>query len=519
MQTHLCLHILRYFKGRKIIMQYQSTRNKTVFVSAAEAIKQGLSPEGGLFVPERIPMLIKDEIMALADKTYRERAFFILSKYLTDFTEEELKNCVDKAYTKEKFGTDTIAPIYKLNSGTYFLELWHGPTCAFKDMALQILPHLLTTSMKKTNETDEVVILVATSGDTGKAALEGFRDVDGTRIMVFFPNNGVSEIQKLQMITQEGNNVGVVAVKGNFDDAQNGVKAIFTDEAYKEELGNSKFKLSSANSINWGRLVPQIVYYFSAYADMLKGDEIKPGEMINVVVPTGNFGNILAAYYAKKMGLPIAKLICASNENNVLTDFINTGIYDKNRQFHVTISPSMDILISSNLERFLYDLSGSRDDLISELMNELKTSGRYEIPEPMKTEMKELLWAGCANDDETMKTIRACKEEYDYCMDTHTAVAKTVYDKYVAATNDATKTVIASTASPFKFNQSVLIALKGCQAVAGKDEFTLLEMLKNESGLTIPASLAELKTKPKLFNLVCEKEQMQQVVSDFLQIN
>ena len=321
------------------------------------------------------------------------------------------------------------------------------------------------------------------------------------------------------MITQEGNNVGVVAVKGNFDDAQNGVKAIFTDEAYKEELGNSKFKLSSANSINWGRLVPQIVYYFSAYADMLKGDEIKPGEMINVVVPTGNFGNILAAYYAKKMGLPIAKLICASNENNVLTDFINTGIYDKNRQFHVTISPSMDILISSNLERFLYDLSGSRDDLISELMNELKTSGRYEIPEPMKTEMKELLWAGCANDDETMKTIRACKEEYDYCMDTHTAVAKTVYDKYVAATNDATKTVIASTASPFKFNQSVLIALKGCQAVAGKDEFTLLEMLKNESGLTIPASLAELKTKPKLFNLVCEKEQMQQVVSDFLQIN
>jgi threonine synthase len=500
-------------------MQYQSTRNKTIFVSAAEAIKQGLSSEGGLFVPERIPMVTKDEIASLADKSYRERAFFILSKYLTDFTDEELNNCINSAYTKDKFGTDTIAPVYKLNNSTYFLELWHGPTCAFKDMALQILPHLLTTSMKKTNETDEVVILVATSGDTGKAALEGFRDVDGTRIMVFFPNNGVSEIQKLQMVTQEGNNVGVVAVNGNFDDAQNGVKAIFTDEYYKNELANAKFKLSSANSINWGRLVPQIVYYFSAYADMLKGDEIKPGDEINIVVPTGNFGNILAAYYAKKMGLPIAKLICASNENNVLTDFINTGIYDRNRQFHVTISPSMDILISSNLERFLYDLSGSHDDQISNWMNELKNTGKYEIPDPMKAEMKELFWAGCANDDETMNTIKKCKEEYDYCMDTHTAVGKTVYDKYVSATNDHTKTVIASTASPFKFNQSVLIALNGYTSVAGKDEFTLLEMLKEESGLNIPVSLAELKTKPKLFDLVCEKDQMQQVVSDFLQIN
>lgn len=500
-------------------MQYQSTRNKTISVTSALAIKQGLSSEGGLFVPERIPMVSKDEIAELANKSYRERAFFILSKYLTDFTDEELKACIDAAYTKEKFGTDTIAPVYKLNNSTYFLELWHGPTCAFKDMALQILPHLLTTSMKKTNETDEVVILVATSGDTGKAALEGFKDVNGTRIMVFFPNNGVSEIQKLQMITQEGNNVGVAAVNGNFDDAQNGVKKIFTDEDYKTELEKAKFKLSSANSINWGRLVPQIVYYFSAYADLLKGEEISIGDEINVVVPTGNFGNILAAYYAKRMGLPIAKLICASNENNVLTEFINTGVYNKNRKFHVTISPSMDILISSNLERFLYDLSGSHDNQVSEWMEELKATGTYEVSENIKLEMKELMWAGCANDEETMGTIKKCKEEYDYCMDTHTAVAKTVYDKYCLATNDKTKTVIASTASPFKFNQSVLIALDGYTAVAGKDEFTLLEMLRERSGMNIPQSLAELKTKPRLFDLVCEKDQMQETVSEFLKIN
>lgn len=500
-------------------MQYQSTRNKNIFVSSAEAIKKGLSEEGGLFVPERIPMVTKDEIEALAEKSYRERAYFILSKYLTDFTEDELKNCINSAYTKEKFGTDTIAPVYKLNNSTYFLELWHGPTCAFKDMALQILPHFLTTSMKKSNEKDEIVILVATSGDTGKAALEGFRDVSGTRIMVFFPNNGVSEIQKLQMITQEGNNVSVVAVNGNFDDAQNGVKAIFTDNEYKDELENASFKLSSANSINWGRLVPQIVYYFSAYADLIKGEEIKAGDKINIVVPTGNFGNILAAYYAKKMGLPVGKLICASNENNVLTDFINTGVYDRNRDFHVTISPSMDILISSNLERFLYDISSADDMAISELMKELKETGKYEIPDSMKEEMKQIFWAGCANDEETMTTIKKCKDEYDYCMDTHTAVGKAVYDKYMEETNDEVKTVIASTASPFKFNQSVLIALNGYPSVAGKDEFSLLEILKEESGLNIPASLSELKTKPRLFDLVCEKDQMKQFVSDFLKLN
>jgi len=500
-------------------MQYKSTRNSSISISSAEAIKQGLSVEGGLFVPESIPAMSISEIDALKDMSYRERAKVILSKYLTDFTEEELDNCINSAYTKEKFGSENIAPVYKLNNNEYILELWHGPTCAFKDMALQILPHLLTTSMKKTGETDEVVILVATSGDTGKAALEGFRDVNGTRIIVFYPNNGVSEIQKLQMITQEGNNVGVAAVCGNFDDAQSGVKKIFTDEEYKNVLLHNSFKLSSANSINWGRLVPQIVYYFSAYADLLKGDEIKLGDKINIVVPTGNFGNILAAYYAYKMGLPVNRFICASNKNNVLTDFINTGVYNKNREFHTTISPSMDILISSNLERFLYDLSGGDDSVIADWMSKLSADGKYEVSPEVKTEITSIFTGGCADDDETMKAIKKCKSDFGYVMDTHTAVAKSVYDRYVEETGDKTKTVIASTASPFKFNQSVLIALSGHGAVAGQDEFSLLDKLAEISGMDIPDSLAELKNKPQLFNTVCEKEQMIQIVSDFLQIS
>ncbi len=498
-------------------MQYCSTRNNDIKVTAAEAIKTGLSAEGGLFVPEEFPRVSINEIAALSDKNYRERAYFVLSKFLTDFTDAELKNCIDSAYTKAKFGTDAIAPLYKFDDETYFLELWHGPTCAFKDMALQILPHLLTVSMRKTNEDKEVVILVATSGDTGKAALEGFKDVDGTKIIVFYPDNGVSEIQKLQMATQDGNNVSVCAVKGNFDDAQSGVKKIFTDEEYKERLAAGKHCLSSANSINWGRLVPQIVYYFSAYADMLKADEIKAGDEINVVVPTGNFGNILAAYYAKKMGLPIRKFICASNENNVLTDFIKTGEYDKNREFHTTISPSMDILISSNLERFLYDLSGCDDKLIAEWMNQLNTTGVYKISSDVNEKLTALFDADCANDKETEETIKSCFEKTGYVMDTHTAVAKNVYDKYVSRTGDTTKTVIASTASPFKFNQSVIIALEGHNAVIGKDEFTLLDHLSEVSHMDIPASLAELKTKPVIFDQVAEKDQMRQVVSEFLE--
>ena len=499
-------------------MYYRSTRNNEVSVTAAQAIKQGLSTEGGLFVPESFPAVDLSDIKYLSECGYTDRAKFVLGKFLTDFTAEELDNCVMKAYTKEKFGTDTIAPLYKYNDQAYFLELWHGPTCAFKDMALQILPHLLTTSMKKTKEDKEVVILVATSGDTGKAALEGFKDVEGTRIIVFYPNNGVSEIQKLQMVTQDGDNVGVCAVEGNFDDAQNGVKKIFTDEEYKTSLLGSGFSLSSANSINWGRLVPQIVYYFSAYADLVKNGEIELGDEINIVVPTGNFGNILASYYAYKMGLPVKKFICASNENNVLTDFISTGVYNKNRAFHTTTSPSMDILISSNLERFLYDLTGQNDKIVAQWMSALVQNGKYEIDDDIKQKLTSLMWGGCANDAETFETIKKTYEESGYVVDTHTAVAKAVYDKYVEETGDTTKTVIASTASPFKFNQSVLIALNGHNAVVGKDEFELLEDLSKQSELVIPASLSELKTKPVIFDAVCDKDHMARTVSEFLNI-
>lgn len=501
-----------------ITMQYQSTRNKSIAVSSALAIKTGLSAEGGLFVPDSIPSVTLAEIGALADKNYHERAYFVLSKYLTDFTDEELKKCITSAYTTEKFASADIAPVHKLNDTTYFLELWHGPTCAFKDMALQILPHLLTTSMKKTNEDKEVVILVATSGDTGKAALEGFKDVDGTRIIVFYPDNGVSKIQKLQMITQDGANVGVAAVKGNFDDAQSGVKKIFTDDEYKQELEKNSFMLSSANSINWGRLVPQIVYYFSAYADLLKSGEIKLGDKINVVVPTGNFGNILASYYAMKMGLPVNKFICASNENNVLTDFISTGVYNKNRPFHATISPSMDILISSNLERFLYDLTDRDDAVISDWMKALNTTGKYAVSAEVKSKIDALFDAGCCNDEQTKAAIHECSEKYGYVMDTHTAVAKHVYDEYVKKTGDNTKTIIASTASPFKFNQSVLAALDGDGAVDNKDEFELLEQLAERSGMNIPKSLYELKDKERRFDLVCDKDDMKKTVSDFLNV-
>ena len=499
-------------------MQYNSTRNKDISISASEAIKKGLSDDGGLFVPKYFPEITVSQIQKLAKMDYRQRAFEILSLFLTDFTVKELEDCINKAYTKEKFGTDNIAPVYKLNDSAYVLELWHGPTCAFKDMALQILPHLLTTSMKKTNEDKEVVILVATSGDTGKAALEGFADVDGTRIVVFYPDNSVSEIQKLQMITQTGDNVCVSAVSGNFDDAQNGVKKIFTDNGYKNLLSGNNFKLSSANSINWGRLVPQIVYYFSAYCDMLEAGETELGEKVNIVVPTGNFGNILAAYYAYKMGLPVSKFICASNKNNILTDFIKTGVYDRNRDFHTTISPSMDILISSNLERLLYDLSGQDDIVVRNWMQELSENGKYSVTESVKNKISDLFYADFADDDETLAEIKACFDEYGYVPDTHTAVALSVYKKYLSLNDDKTKTIIASTASPFKFNQSVLIALKGCAFVAGKDEFTLLSELNKISGMDIPKSLSELKDKAKIFDTVCDKDSMLQVVSDFLQI-
>ena len=497
-------------------MNYKSTRDKNISVKSAEAIAKGLSPEGGLFIPESIPTVSETQLKYMADMTYTQRAKEILGRFLTDFTEEELDKCINAAYTKEKFETNTIAPVYKLNGEQYVLELWHGPTCAFKDMALQILPHLLTTSVKKLGIDRETVILVATSGDTGKAALEGFKDVQGTKIIVFFPDEGVSQIQRLQMCTQEGGNVFVSAVNGNFDDAQNGVKAIFTDKGYEKQLLSDKKALSSANSINWGRLVPQIVYYFSAYCDMVKADEITCGDEVNICVPTGNFGNILAAYYAKCMGLPIKKLICASNKNNVLTDFINTGIYDKNRDFFVTTSPSMDILISSNLERLLYMISGRRSDVVSGYMAELKENGRYEVSDEIKAEIKEHFYGGFANDEKCSNAIKETYDKFGYVTDTHTAVAVCVHNEYVKKTGDDTKTIIASTASPFKFNGAVLSALAGEEQLANIDEFTLLEKLAFDYKLRVPSALASLEEKEVRFDVVCDKKQMKAIIDEFL---
>ncbi len=495
-------------------MLYNSTRNKSVSVKSSEAIVKGLSSDGGLFIPESIPVISESNINLMADMNYLERAREIIGRFLTDFTDEELLSCINKAYTKEKFETENIAPVYKLNGEQYILELWHGPTCAFKDMALQILPHLLTTSSKKLGLDRETVILVATSGDTGKAALEGFRDVEGTKIIVFYPDEGVSSIQRLQMCTQEGGNVFVSAVNGNFDDAQNGVKEIFTDRDYEQELSLKNKALSSANSINWGRLVPQIVYYFSSYCDMLKAGEIQSGEKVNICVPTGNFGNILAAYYAKRMGLPVNKLICASNKNNVLTDFINTGVYDRNRDFYVTTSPSMDILISSNLERLLYILSDSDDKEVSGYMSLLKKEGKYKVSDKILNLIQEDFYGGFASEENSKETIRNVYDKFGYVIDTHTSVAVSVHNDYVKETGDNTKTIIASTASPFKFNGDVLSALSG--ETLELDEFRLLEVLSENYDLRIPASLSSLEEKEVRFETVCNKEQMKSVVNEFL---
>lgn len=491
-------------------MYYKSTRNSGVKITSAEAIVQGISEDGGLFVPSEIPSITMDEIVKLGDMSYAERAAYVFAKYLTDFTDAEIRYCTENAYNDKKFATDNIAEMSHLFDGTYILELWHGPTCAFKDMALQILPYLLTTSAKKINIDKKIVILVATSGDTGKAALEGFADVPGTQIMVFYPEDGVSPMQKRQMTTQSGANVGVCAVEGNFDDCQNGVKAIFTNEEIKSELDKNKMMFSSANSINWGRLAPQIIYYISAYATLVKDEEIKAGDKINIVVPTGNFGNILAAYYAKHMGVPVNKLICASNTNKVLTDFITTGVYDRNRQFFTTISPSMDILISSNLERLLYIMCGENDAQIREWFGSLAKEGKYEVTPEIKAKLAEEFAAGYCGDNETKATIKKIFDKYSYTLDTHSAVAVKVYEDYRQSTGDTTKTVIASTASPYKFSASVLEAVEG--KPSSLDEFDMVDRLKELSGYEIPASLAELKTKERRFKDVITKEQQKDYV-------
>ncbi len=500
-------------------MFYESTRGKVRSTSPAAAIKTGLASDGGLFVPEQIPALTLPVVSSLVDMDYRQRAVQILQPFLHDDYQQDLTGCVNRAYSASKFSSPEIAPLTKLGDHTHLLELWHGPTCAFKDMALQIMPHLLVTAMQQTHETAEVVILVATSGDTGKAALEGFRDVAGTRVIVFFPENGVSPVQKLQMLTQAGQNVHSVAVSGaNFDDAQNGVKEIFGDAEFAHRAGQQGFMFSSANSINWGRLAPQIVYYFSAYADLLKDGSIRPGDPVNFAVPTGNFGDILAGWYARQMGLPIGRLICASNVNNVLTEFIRTGVYNRKRQFVKTISPSMDILISSNLERLLYELTGHDAQPINNWMNLLKTDGAYSVDAPVLQKISEVFWAAYSSEEDTLQTIRETWQRDRTVVDPHTAVALNVHGQYVQATGDPTRTVIVSTASPFKFNGSVVKAIFGAESVQGKSEFELLDVLSQECGLPVPESLKSLQEKPILHRAVCPTSEMKTRISHILGI-
>lgn len=493
-------------------MFYKSTRGKGKVVKASEAIVRGIAEDGGLYVPEEFPKITKS-FEELGEMTYQELALYIMKMYFDDFDEEVLKESIDKAYD-DKFENTNIAPLNYKN-GVHFLELYHGKTLAFKDMALSILPYLLTTAAKKIGITKEIVILTATSGDTGKAALEGFDSVKGTKIIVFYPKHGVSEIQRMQMTTQEGKNTFVVGIEGNFDDAQSGVKEIFGDVAFNQFLNKNGYMFSSANSINIGRLVPQVVYYVYTYVNLLKDKKIKSGESINVVVPTGNFGNILAAYYAKIMGIPIARLICASNENNVLTDFINTGVYDRIRKFFVTNSPSMDILISSNLERFLYEISGRNEEIIFSLMEQLKDGGKYEINETMKENLK-VLYGGFSNETETLNAVKEVYETSNYVIDTHTAVAYNVYKQYKKSTGDERAAVIASTASPFKFPRSINEALKFADSSAS--EFEMLEELSDKLNIKIPKGIVGLDKKEVCHKVTCNKHEMREVIKEFLEI-
>ena len=489
---------------------YKSTRDAEKTVTASQAILKGLADDGGLFVPVSIPKL-PVSLGELKEMTYQETAYTVMKEFLTDFTEEELKSCIAKAYDS-KFDTEEIAPLAKVEDA-YYLELFHGATIAFKDMALSILPHLLTTSAKKNQVKNEIVILTATSGDTGKAALAGFADVEGTKIIVFYPKNGVSHVQELQMVTQKGDNTSVVAIHGNFDNAQSGVKAMFEKKELEKELNEAGYQFSSANSINIGRLVPQVVYYVYAYAKLLQNEEIAEDEEINVVVPTGNFGNILAAYYAKNMGIPIAKLICASNENKVLYDFFQTGTYDRNREFVLTTSPSMDILISSNLERLIYKISGEDARKDTDLMTELKTKGSYAITGEMKANLADFA-AGYATEEQVAKTIHDIYEDTGYVMDTHTAVAATVYKAYREDSKDDRKTVIASTASPYKFAGSVMSAID--PKYKGQDDFKLIEELKKVSGTEIPNAIKEIMNAEIRHNTECDVDQMEQTVKNIL---
>ena len=492
---------------------YKSTRGKEETVTASMAILKGLSEDGGLFVPTEIPAL-DVPMEKLAQMTYQETAYEVMSRFLTDFTEEELKHCIDSAYDS-KFDTEKIAPLHETDDHTYYLELFHGATIAFKDMALSILPHLMTTAAKKNQVKNEIVILTATSGDTGKAAMAGFADVPGTRIIVFYPKHGVSAIQEKQMVTQKGNNTYVVGITGNFDDAQTAVKKMFNDKEMAAQLDAAGFQFSSANSINIGRLVPQIVYYVYAYATLVREGRISAGEEINVTVPTGNFGNILAAYYAKQMGLPIHKLICASNENKVLYDFFATGTYDRKREFMLTSSPSMDILISSNLERLIYRIAGNDAKKCAELMQALSSGGEYTITEKMKAQLADFYGNFCS-EEETAEAILRVYKDSSYIIDTHTAVAAGVYRKYEKETGDVRPTVIASTASPYKFTRSVMKAIG--EEYEKADDFALVDRLAEISGVKVPKAVEEIRTAPVLHDRVVDAPDMPAAVLDILGI-
>ena len=494
-------------------MQYISTRDAGARFTASQAITRGLAADGGLLTPYYIPKLPNKALDDLKDMSYQHRAVYVMKQFLEEFSVKELTDFAAAAYGPAKFDTPAVAPVRTVDGNTHCLELWHGPTCAFKDMALQMLPHLLTASLTKTEEFKTVCILVATSGDTGKGALEGFRDVPKTRILVFYPKDGVSQVQELQMVTQEGGNVGVVSVVGNFDDAQTGVKRLFSDEDLRAELERRGFFFSSANSINWGRVLPQIVYYVSAYCDLLRDEKIQPGQTINVCVPTGNFGNILAAYYAREMGVPIGRLICASNSNNVLTDFIRTGVYDRNRTFYNTMSPSMDILISSNLERLLLSLTQDVDE-VKGYMEQLSATGRYEVREKVREKLQKLFWGYCCDDKETQRVIGEMYKTHDYLIDPHTAVAFSALEQYRKETGDETPCVVASTASPFKFCGSVLGALGETEVASGLDA---LDQLSEKTGLPAPAPLAGLRSKTVRFNTTVEKDHMVDAVLSMLE--
>ena len=492
---------------------YHSTRNSEETATASEAILKGLTSDGGLFVPDSIPKL-NVSLEDLTKMSYQEIAYAVMKEFLTDFTEEELKTCINNAYDS-KFDTEEIAVTKKVD-GAYYLELFHGATIAFKDMALSILPHLLVTSARKNNVKNEIVILTATSGDTGKAALAGFADVPGTKIIVFYPKSGVSPIQEKQMVTQKGDNTYVIGIKGNFDDAQTGVKKMFSNKELAKVMNDNGFQFSSANSINIGRLVPQVVYYVKAYADLLKQGALKAGEPMNVVVPTGNFGNILASYYAKQMGIPIGKFVCASNKNKVLFDFFETGKYDRNREFYVTTSPSMDILISSNLERMIYRIAGNDAKQCAKFMAALTKDGEYVITDAMKAELSEFFGA-FGSEEETAVKIKEVYDKEGYVMDTHTAVAAVAYDKYKAATgDDKTPTVIASTASPHKFTRSVMDAID--PAYDAEDDFELVDELNKVSKTAIPKAIEEIRTAPVLHDTVCETAAMEDEVKKILGI-